>query len=47
VGRFSGVKAGFFHYPYPMIGAFRTFLGVQIASLEDIGCRKIEANTET
>ena len=43
VGRFSGVKAGFFHYPYPMIGAFRTFLGVQIASLEDIGCMKIEA----
>lgn len=43
VGRFAGVKAGFFHYPYPMIGEFRTFLGVKVASLEDIGCMKIEA----
>jgi len=43
VGRFAGVKTGFFHYPYPMICAFQTFLGVQIASLEDIGCMKIEA----
>jgi len=43
VGEFLGTKVGFFHYPYPLLGATSPFLGLAVASLEDIGCMKIEA----
>ena len=43
VGEFLGTKAGFFHYPYPLLGKTVAFSGLAVASLEDIGCMKIEA----
>jgi len=43
VGEFLGTKTGFFHYPYPLLGETIPFSGLAIASLEDIGCMKIEA----
>jgi hypothetical protein len=43
VGKFEGTKAGFYHHPYPLIGKTVLFAGVPVASLEDIGCMKIEA----
>ena len=43
VGEFIGTKAGFFHYAYPLLGKTGAFLGLAVASLEDIGCMKIEA----
>ncbi|MDP2914489.1 MAG: nucleotidyl transferase AbiEii/AbiGii toxin family protein [Candidatus Aminicenantes bacterium] len=43
VGNFEGTKAGFFHYPYPLIGNTVLFAGVPVASVDDIGCMKIEA----
>jgi hypothetical protein len=43
VGAFEGTKTGFFRYPYPLVGELVSCLGVSVASLEDIGCMKIEA----
>lgn len=43
VGEFLGTKTGFFHYPYPLLGNSVPFSGLAVASLEDIGCMKIEA----
>ncbi|MBM3284469.1 MAG: nucleotidyl transferase AbiEii/AbiGii toxin family protein [Candidatus Aminicenantes bacterium] len=43
VGRFNDVKVGFFHYPYPLLKATRRWQGINIASLEDIACSKMEA----
>jgi hypothetical protein len=43
VGEFLGTKIGFFHYPYPLLRETVPFQGLALASLEDIGCMKIEA----
>ncbi len=43
VGEFMGTKTGFFHYPYPLLGPLVSFSGLAVASLEDIGCMKVEA----
>ncbi len=43
VGEFRGTKTGFFHYPYPLLGPSVSFSGLTVASLEDIGCMKVEA----
>jgi hypothetical protein len=43
VGRFNDTKTSLFHYPYPLIGEAEDYLGVQVASLLDIGCMKIDA----
>jgi hypothetical protein len=43
VGEFLGTKAGFFHNPYPLLSQTSPFSGLAVASLEDIGCMKIEA----
>jgi hypothetical protein len=42
-GRFNQTKISFFRYDYPMIRDSRIFLDIKIASLEDIGCMKIDA----
>jgi predicted nucleotidyltransferase component of viral defense system len=42
VGRFNSTKTGFFHYRYPLIKEPHDFLGLHVASLEDIGCMKID-----
>jgi hypothetical protein len=42
VGRFNLTKTGFFHYRYPLIKETRNFLDLRVASLEDIGCMKID-----
>jgi predicted nucleotidyltransferase component of viral defense system len=42
VGRFNATKIGFFHYPYPMVQDTQAYKGIQIASIEDIGCMKID-----
>jgi hypothetical protein len=43
VGNFERTKVGFFQYPYPLIAKSVSFGDVSVASLEDIGCMKIEA----
>jgi hypothetical protein len=43
IGNFEGIKVGFYTYPYPLIGTESSFGPVSVASLEDIGCMKIEA----
>jgi hypothetical protein len=43
VGEFRQTKTGFFHYPYPLLEETVSFSGLAVASLEDIGCMKIEA----
>ncbi len=43
VGRLNDVKVGFFHYPYPLLKPTHRWQGLNIASLEDIGCSKVEA----
>jgi hypothetical protein len=43
VGQFDGTKVSFFHYPYPLLREPVPFGEASIASLEDIGCMKIEA----
>ncbi|MFB3906361.1 MAG: nucleotidyl transferase AbiEii/AbiGii toxin family protein [Acidobacteriota bacterium] len=37
----GGVKVSFLGYPYPVLFAFRFFLGVRVADPRDIGCMKI------
>lgn len=43
VGEFLNIKTGFFHYPYPLLGKTVPYSSLAVASLEDIGCMKIEA----
>ena len=43
IGRFNKTKISFFHYNYPLIGETYNFLNLNISSLEDIGCMKIDA----
>jgi len=43
VGQFERTKAGFFHYPYPLLEKTVSFRHVPVASLDDIGCMKLEA----
>lgn len=42
LGNFSGTKISFFHYPYPTLHEFSSFLSVNLASLVDIACMKID-----
>jgi hypothetical protein len=42
VGRFNATKVGFFQYKYPLIQNTQVFEDIQIASIEDIGCMKID-----
>ena len=42
-GIFEETRMSFFHYPYPLIGASAHAFGVEIASLPDIACMKIDA----
>ncbi|MFW6159523.1 MAG: nucleotidyl transferase AbiEii/AbiGii toxin family protein [Acidobacteriota bacterium] len=43
IGRFNKTKISFFHYDYPLIGEIHYIFNLPIASLEDIGCMKIDA----
>lgn len=43
VGTFGSTKVGFFAYAYPLLKPGLPFQAVSVASLEDIGCMKIEA----
>jgi hypothetical protein len=43
VGNFQKTKVGFFRYPYPLVGKTDLYREIPVASLEDIGCMKIEA----
>jgi hypothetical protein len=43
VGRYDGTKVGFFHYFYPLLAPVASYEGISVASLEDIGCMKLEA----
>jgi hypothetical protein len=43
VGIFEQTKIGFFAYAYPLLRPARPYQGVAVASLEDIGCMKVEA----
>lgn len=43
VGRFNETKVSFFHYDYLLIETPQEFFGMNIASLKDIGCMKIDA----
>ncbi|MBI2327144.1 nucleotidyl transferase AbiEii/AbiGii toxin family protein [Candidatus Curtissbacteria bacterium] len=43
LGSFPEVKFSYFYYPYPLIGGTSQFLGLGIASLEDIAAMKIAA----
>jgi predicted nucleotidyltransferase component of viral defense system len=42
VGRFNATKVGFFQYPYPLVQGAGIYEGVQIASIEDIACMKVD-----
>lgn len=42
LGGFNETKISFFHYPYPMLYEFSSFLSVDLASLVDIACMKID-----
>ena len=42
VGRFNLTKTVFFHYAYPLIKETHDLLNLHVASLEDIGCMKID-----
>lgn len=42
IGRFNDTKISFFHYDYPLIGNLLELFSIKIASLEDIGCMKID-----
>lgn len=41
--RFEGTRLTFLHYPYPLLDAYVSGLGINLASLRDIGCMKIDA----
>ena len=42
-GRFIGTKISFFYYDYPLLKKCLSYQGINLASLEDIGCMKIDA----
>jgi len=42
IGRFNTTKISFFHYDYPLIRNLETYLKLNIASLKDSGCMKID-----
>lgn len=42
-GRFFGTKISFFYYEYPLLNKCQSYSGINLASLEDIGCMKIDA----
>lgn len=42
-GRFFGTKISFFYYDYPLLKKCLSYHGINLASLEDIGCMKIDA----
>ncbi|MEK8021445.1 MAG: nucleotidyl transferase AbiEii/AbiGii toxin family protein [Candidatus Parabeggiatoa sp.] len=41
--KLNHIKLSFLHYPYPLLQPFKEFVGLQIASLEDIACMKAVA----
>lgn len=41
--RFEGMRLTFLHYPYPLLDPLVPGLGINLASLRDIGCMKIDA----
>jgi len=43
LGKLNGVKISFFTYRYPLLLKPKVFMGVKIASVEDIACMKLEA----
>ncbi len=43
LGVFKGVKFSLFRYTYPLIKVPKHFLGVAIASLDDVACMKLSA----
>lgn len=42
-GRFIGTKISFFYYDYPLLKKCLSYHGINLASLEDIACMKIDA----
>lgn len=46
VGVFNDVKFSLFHYPYPLITQPKRFLGIKLASIEDIVAMKLVAITD-
>ena len=42
-GRFIGIKISFFYYDYPLLKKCLSYRGINLASLDDIGCMKIDA----
>ena len=45
IGQFNGIKISLFNYPYQKIEKGELFLGVELASLEDIAAMKLDAIT--
>ncbi|MBM3293150.1 MAG: nucleotidyl transferase AbiEii/AbiGii toxin family protein [Candidatus Aminicenantes bacterium] len=43
VGNFGTTKMSFIAYAYPLLRPARPYQGIAVASLEDIGCMKVEA----
>jgi hypothetical protein len=43
IGTFNNTRVSFMYYKYPLIKEIAPFLDINIASIEDIGCMKIEA----
>lgn len=41
--RFEGIRLTFLSYPYPLLDPHVSGLGINLASLRDIGCMKIDA----
>lgn len=44
-GKLNGLRISFFIYPYPVLGSFEKYSGVQVASLSDLAAMKIDAIT--
>ncbi|MGB8951722.1 MAG: nucleotidyl transferase AbiEii/AbiGii toxin family protein [Candidatus Aminicenantales bacterium] len=42
VGRLNATKISFIHYGYPLIRDLQMYSGLNLASIEDIGCMKID-----
>jgi predicted nucleotidyltransferase component of viral defense system len=43
IGRFNKTKISFFEYKYPLIRKTHPFINLNISSLEDVACMKIDA----
>ncbi|MEW6007214.1 MAG: nucleotidyl transferase AbiEii/AbiGii toxin family protein [bacterium] len=43
IGLFKGTRISLFKYPYPLLFPQEEFRGIKVASLEDIGCMKLDA----